>query len=73
MGKSRVKDASAASVMQVLSEALQKSILANPEEVWYKEPEKKIEEPVPKDQPTEVRKDEESKLDNDVVLIEREA
>jgi hypothetical protein len=73
MGKSRVKDASAASVMQMLSEALQKSILANPGEVWYKEPEKKIEVPKPEleDQPTEAREDEGSELDTDVVLIER--
>jgi hypothetical protein len=69
MGKSHVKEASASSVMQILSEALQKSILANPGEVWYKEPEKRIEEP--KDQPTEVREDVESKPDADVVLIER--
>lgn len=72
-GKNRVKDGSAASVMQILSEALQKSILADQQEVWYKEPKKIIEEPVQEDQPTEVRVDEESKPDADVVLIEREA
>ncbi|KAI4682057.1 uncharacterized protein J4E88_004945 [Alternaria novae-zelandiae] len=69
MGKTRVKDASASSVMQMFSDALQKSILANPSEVWYKEPEKKTE--MPKEQPDEVREDVQSKSEADVVLIER--
>jgi hypothetical protein len=69
IGKKRVKNAGATSVMQVLSEALQKNILANQEMLWYKEPEKKKD---PKNQQAELRKDDEKKADGTTVLIEGE-
>lgn len=71
IGKPRVKNAGAASVMQILSEAIQKSILANPREVWYKEPENKPQPP--KVLQTEVREDEAEKADDrSKVIIERD-
>jgi len=62
IGKPRVKAAGAVSVMQMLSEVLQKNILASQGKVWYQEPEKEVE---PEVLQTEVRKDEEEKTDSD--------
>lgn len=42
--KSKTKESSSASVMQALSQILQKGILKNVGEVWYQEPERKVEE-----------------------------
>ncbi|CAO2652121.1 Nn.00g004040.m01.CDS01 [Neocucurbitaria sp. VM-36] len=70
LGKSQVKNAGATSVMQALSEVLQKSILSQQETMWYKEPEKNAEE---ESQNTEIRKEEEEETaDGDVspVIIE---
>ncbi|KAF1840156.1 uncharacterized protein K460DRAFT_322505 [Cucurbitaria berberidis CBS 394.84] len=55
LGKDRVKNAGATSVMKVLSDALQKNIMNQQETIWYKEPEKRPE----KQQNTEIRKEEE--------------
>ena len=44
--KSKTKDSSAGSVMQALSQVLQKAVLQNKDKVWYEEPEKKEEEVV---------------------------
>ena len=44
--KSKTKDSTVGSVMQALSQVLQKAVLQNKEEVWYEEPEKKEEEEV---------------------------
>ncbi|KAF1943292.1 hypothetical protein EJ02DRAFT_453387 [Clathrospora elynae] len=68
LGKSRVKDAGAGSVMQVLSEVLQNNIMANQRTTWYKEQEKRVEKP--KHPQTEVRVDNEKKEGDATVLIE---
>lgn len=66
LGKDQAKAASSNSVMQVLSQAMQKNMLQQQEAIWFKESEKRKDEKLPQ---TEIRQHEKEK-DNTPAIIE---
>lgn len=70
VGKHKVKESTSTSIMQLLSEVLQKNILQQQDAVWYKEPEKKVEVENPDKESVEEEKHDEHPQGNSKVHTE---